>query len=160
MAQERQEDPPRGLTIEREEVLGREDPSFLLLFDRYIERLGKTEGPKLWFHPERTLGGSLHFPKGWQHPNTKELLETSPRLLLLLAKHGLVPLEEVDVLRLIMDAGVALERLPMPVADVQHLDISASKSLLLFHLSKRKARTFIPKEEAPAARVVVIGGEP
>lgn len=161
MAQEREVGPlEEGLVIEREAILGLGDSSLLLLFDRYLERLEKTEGPRLWFHPERTKEGDLRFMKGWQHSNTKELLENSPRLLLLLAKHRLIPLEEVEILHLILDAGVALERLPVPVADVQHFDISSSKSLLRFHLSRRKTRKFIPKEEIPPARIVVIGGEP
>lgn len=70
----------------------------------------------------------------------------------------LVPLDETVALRLIRDAGVALEPLPLPVATVQHFDASSSKSLLLAQISRR-GQPVRPSDTVGEVKVVRMGGE-
>jgi hypothetical protein len=102
-------------------------------------------------HAAVDADGAVRFDDDWTPYLTHALMNVSPRALWQLAKAGLIPVLEIEALRESMKAGRVIERLTPPVANVQHIDVEASTTLMLLCLSLSTSKTTAANLTAPAS---------
>jgi hypothetical protein len=127
--------------IKRDDVVQKiGDCALIAVFDMAAARARATsraEKDRL-FLPDTNEENDLIYPEGWRLENTKNLLDASPRALWLMAKGGLIPMNEMEALQIITDSGRRFDRATPPIAQVT--SIGNSKSLMLLRLNRRDPR--------------------
>lgn len=143
--------------IRRAVLLARaKEPALLALYDAALQTARETPPERRRSHePIASENGDLTWPEGWQEANTRHLLDTSPRAFWLMARARLIPLSEMEAISMIDREGKALDRFPVPVANVIRFDGTNSKSLMLIRAASRARHRNVARAPEPVKVVSI-----
>ena len=122
------------------------------VYDMAATRAQSWVGKKPLWLPKPTPE-ALVYENGWLPENTRNLIDASPRAFVLMARAGLIPVTEVEAMKMLLREGKTFEPLRAPVANVQRVNADNSAFILRMKLMRAKPGVPVPP---PPARIVTV----